>query len=144
MKDVMRDSIQHGGIKAPSQTPRPANNPPGQKPAVMPPSQKRVEFPKCPSCLGSGKADIFGDPPGQCEACAGTGKDMRPPHCENEWVPKCPHCGHYETDWGHSGLENDGDEVTFSCASCGKDYIVTMHMNIDFDTRAIEPDAPQR
>ena len=59
--------------------------------------------------------------------------------CEGTAWPVCPHCGHPEGEWHRSTLDRDEDQDIFSCGSCGKDYVVTIHISVDFDTRPVEP-----
>ena len=63
-----------------------------------------------------------------------------------EWLvaPKCPHCGHMETDaweWDFGGEEGDREST---CAACGEEFMCSRHVTIRYtSTLLASPAAPK-
>lgn len=58
-------------------------------------------------------------------------------------APKCPFCGHEETDaWEIDfGLAWEGD-TEVSCGRCGKDYFCSRHCEVTFSSEPIKDKKP--
>lgn len=82
------------------------------------------------NCAVCGKAEGW-----QIRKC---GVHLEPPgESEGTQYPICPHCSTELTEWWDGYLRGeDGytDEVT--CGECEKEYTVTVHVDVTFDSKA--------
>jgi len=53
---------------------------------------------------------------------------------DTDWAffPTCPYCGYEDEDY--SGFDNDGDTVECECPNCEKEYMATMHLDVNFSS----------
>lgn len=52
--------------------------------------------------------------------------------------PVCPHCGDvWDTPWEIMDDDMaDGDEMEYECGACGGSVVMTVHVEINYSTRA--------
>jgi len=58
----------------------------------------------------------------------------------HETFIKCPYCNHEDFDMCDYGFEKykDEEEKKFTCAFCGKDFVVMLHISYSFSTSYIK------
>jgi len=49
----------------------------------------------------------------------------------------CPYCGFKDTDSWESGLNNDGDTMTYDCPECDKKFYVSMCIDVTYSTNGL-------
>jgi transcription elongation factor Elf1 len=65
-----------------------------------------------------------------------------PLDCSLESHPRCPYCGHVDTDtcdlWS-DGFSHDDDVTESECGNCEREYRIVLSVRYSYSTEPVEP-----